>query len=79
MTKFNTLQEILDAANGHQISVQMLINKRAYTNGEHQNFEMSDELNEEIICKTLEVLGGQTGRRFQWVTLCAIQPINIGD
>jgi hypothetical protein len=59
MKKFTTLTELFEATKGHQLSAQELINRRSMINGEWQNFEVSDELSEEINDKIIEVLGGQ--------------------
>jgi hypothetical protein len=59
MKKFTTLEELYSATNGHQLSAQELINRRSMIYGEYQNFEVSDELSEEINGRIIEVLGGQ--------------------
>jgi hypothetical protein len=59
MKKFTTLEELFEATKGHQLSVQEVINRRAHINGEWQGFDLSEELSEEIINRTVEVLGGQ--------------------
>ena len=58
MKHFNTLSELFAAANGHQINAQEVLNRRAYINGEWQNFEVSEELSAEINDKIVDVLGG---------------------
>jgi hypothetical protein len=63
MKKFTTLQELFEATKGSQLSAQQLINRRAFINGEWSDFEVSDELSDEITEKILEVLGGQSRTR----------------
>ena len=57
--KFTTIQQIYEATKGSQLTGQQLINRRANINGEWQDFEVSEELSEEINNKIVEVLGGQ--------------------
>lgn len=59
MLHFNTLSELFQAASGHQLNAQELINRRAHINGKWQDFQVSDELSAEINDRIVEVLGGQ--------------------
>lgn len=59
MKRFETLQEIWDASESHQISAQQIINKRLFVGGEWQNVEISRALMLEISQEIADLLGGR--------------------
>jgi hypothetical protein len=59
MKTFNTLQELYDATQPHQVTAQHVINRRAWVEGEWQDIELSPELHQSMCDDISELFGGR--------------------
>jgi hypothetical protein len=59
MTNYKNLSDLISDTNGRQLSLQDILNKRAYFNVDGwKNFDLDHELKIEIVEKVLIILGG---------------------
>jgi len=62
MKTYNSLQELFNDFDfkNNQLNAQQVINKRAFINGDYQNFELSTEASLELVDMILDILGGRS-------------------
>lgn len=69
MKPFNTLAEVLEAAQEHQVTAQELLNGRSHVYGQWQDIELTDEFRDKICEEVSQLYGGRYETRR---TICNI-------